>query len=972
MPSGLSRSGNPFRPDTAATLERDLRYRVMGEVRFDSGSRALYATDASNYRQVPIGVVIPRSVDDVVETVAVARRHGAPVLPRGGGTSLAGQCCNVAVVIDFSKYLNRIVAIDPQARTATVEPGCVLDSLREAAEEHHLTFGPDPATHSHNTLGGMIGNNSCGVHSVMAGRTADNVRALDILTYDGLRLRVGATTDEELARIVGDGGRRGQIYERMRALRDRYAQLIRDRFPTIPRRISGYGLDQLLPENGFNVARALVGTEGTCVTILRAELDLIPSPPCRSLLVLGYPDIAAAADQVGDLLRHRPIGLEGLDEVLTADMRKKRLHVELLDLLPEGGGWLLFETGGDTQGEADENARAVMGSLNGDKAPFMSLFSKKEDQDKIWEIRESGLGATANVPGEPLTWEGWEDAAVHPERLGDYLREFRALLRRYDYRAALYGHFGDGCVHTRIPFDLFTRKGIARYRDFVGEAADLVVRHGGSFSGEHGDGQSRAELLPKLYGPELVAAFQEFKEIWDPDNRMNPGKVVYPYRLDQNLRLGDGFRRSAPRTAFSFAGDQGSFVQATLRCVGVGNCRRLHGGVMCPSYMATHEEQHSTRGRARLLFEMVQGEVIADGWNSQAVHEALDLCLCCKGCKGDCPVNVDMATYKAEFHHHYYHRRLRPRAAYTLGLIHWWSRAAAYAPRLTNMVMQAPGLAGATRWLAGIHPRRRLPAFAIRSLQEEAARRGIRNSGKPRVVLFPDTFNNYFRPATGVAAIEVLEAAGFEVVVPLQPICCGRPLYAWGMLDLARRNLSGVIDKLYPYAAEGVPIVGLEPACLTTLIDELPGLFPNDHRARRIAEQSFPFPKFLTEHALASLPTFSGQALVHPHCYEQSVLGNAALKAVLGHMELDARFSSGCCGMAGSFGFEREHYDVSMACAEQTILPQLRQWPKDALVVSNGYSCREQIEQITGREALHLADLIKRVSSDTESKEQQA
>ncbi|HKS74287.1 MAG TPA: FAD-binding and (Fe-S)-binding domain-containing protein, partial [Terriglobales bacterium] len=642
----------------ARGLEAALAKNVQGEVRFDDGSRALYATDGSSYRQVPIGVVIPRDTDDVIATVSLAREFGAPILCRGGGTSLAGQCCNVAVVLDFSKYMAGILEVDPARRIARVQPGVICDHLRAAAERHHLTFGPDPATHDRCTLGGMIGNNSCGVHSVMAGKTDDNVEALDILTYDGLRMKVGATSPEELAQIIRDGGRRGEIYAGLKSLAERYGDLVRKRYPNIPRRVSGYNLNFLLPENDFQVARALVGSEGTCVTVLEATCRLVESPPARVLLVIAYPDIYQCADHVPEIMAHKPIGLEGIDDLLVEYTRRKGINSEGLGLLPEGGGWLLAEFGGQTAAEAEGQARHLMSALSHNSAaPKMRLFTDKRQIKRVWEVRESSLGAISHVPGEPLSWEGWEDSAVAPENLGRYLRDLRKLMNGYGYRGTLYGHFGHACVHNRTNFDMETKEGIAQYRKFVEEAADLVVSYGGSLSGEHGDGQSRAELLPRMFGPELVQAFNEFKAIWDPQWKMNPGKVVEPYKLDENLRLGAGYKPWDPATHFQFVDDHGSMAHAMLRCVGVGKCRHYEGGVMCPSFRVTREEEHSTRGRAHLLWEMVKGDVITDGWRDERVKESLDLCLACKGCKRDCPVGVDLATYKSEFLSHYYEGR---------------------------------------------------------------------------------------------------------------------------------------------------------------------------------------------------------------------------------------------------------------------------------------------------------------------------
>lgn len=734
-------------PVHTAALADELRRTIGGEVRFDNGSRALYATDASNYRQVPIGVVIPKSIDDVIATVAACKRHGAPVVSRGGGTSLAGQCCNVAVVIDMSKYLNRILELNPEQKYARVQPGCVLDDLRDAAEQHHLTFAPDPSTHSHNTLGGMIGNNSCGVHSVMGGKTVDNVIELDVLLYDGTRMAVGATDVPAFARIVAEGGRRAEIYTRLKNLCDEQAERIRGRYPKIPRRVSGYNLDELLPENGFNVARALVGSEGTCVVVLEAKVRLVDSPPARSLLVLGYPDVFGAGDHVPEVLAHNPIGLEGIDDRLVADMKAIGLHAENIRLLPDGGGWLLAEFGGKDKTESDARAAACMEALKqAGNPPSMKLFDDPEQERMIWKVRESGLGATAHVPNKKITWEGWEDAAVPPDKVGAYLRDFRKLLERFGYACDLYGHFGQGCIHTRIDFDLESQEGIHNFHLFLNQAADLVVGYGGSLSGEHGDGQSKAEFLPKMFGDELVQAFREFKSIWDPDGKMNPGKIVDAYLPTENLRLGADHKPAQPDTYFQYPKDNGRFSRVILRCVGIGNCRQQHSQTMCPSYRVTREEKHSTRGRARLLFETMRGEVIQSLWRSEEMKEALDLCLACKGCKGDCPVNVDMATYKAEFLAHYYRGRLRPRQAYAFGRIDRWAALASYAPGLANRLAQSPGLDGLIKTLAGIAPQRRIPQFAQETFRDWFERRPKHNNGRPPVMLWPVRSTTTFIP----------------------------------------------------------------------------------------------------------------------------------------------------------------------------------------------------------------------------------
>ena len=949
-----------------AALAAELAQRVAGEVRFDTGARAAYSADASNYRQIPIGVVIPRSIEDIVATLDICREHGAPILPRGGGTSQNGQCVNVAVVIDTSKYLNRVLAVDPVARTARVEPGVVCDTLRDAAEQHALTFGPDPATHSRCTLGGMIGNNSCGAHSVMAGKTVDNIDSLDIITCDGLRLTVGPTSEEELVRIIRAGGRRGEIYGRLRALRDKYADLIRARFPKIKRRVSGYNLDQLLPENGFNVARALVGTEGTCVITLAATTHLVPSPQARVLLVLGYSDIYAAGDAVPEILPFKPIATEGLDERIIGDLRERGLRLDDIALLPPGNAWIMIEFGAATVDAASVQAAALITHYAGKPtSPSSWLITDPALCERIWTIRETAASASALTihPGQPDPMVGWEDAAVDPLRLGDYLREFQALVDRHGYETSLYGHFGDGCIHARITFDTRSAAGIRTWRGFLRSAAELVVKYGGSLSGEHGDGQAKAEFLPIMYGEELMRAFREFKAIWDPDNRMNPGKVIDAYRVDENLRYGPDYQPIQPPTQFAFASREGlGFTRAIERCVGMGKCRAHAGGVMCPSYRATREERYSTRGRARLLAEMLRGEIVRDGWRSEAVREALDLCLACKGCKSDCPTHTDMATYKAEVLHHHYLGRLRPVQAYPMGLISRWARLAALAPRVVNLLTAMPGLSTLLKFAGGVARQRSIPRFARRTFRAWFRQRRTTPTAaasRGKIILWADTFNNHFQPGSAAAAVEVLEALGYTVTVPQQHLCCGRPLYDFGMLATARGYLREILDALQADIRAGVPVIGLEPACVSVFRDELLNLFPDDALARRLSAQVYLFSDFLMKVADWDAPQLGGEALVHGHCHQKSLSGMAAEMALLKRLGIRARtVESGCCGMAGAFGFNPRHYAVSVKIGEAALLPAVRAADQNTMIVASGYSCREQIAQLTERNALHIAEVV--------------
>lgn len=928
---------------------------------FDAGARHLYATDASSYRQVPIGVVRPRTVDELIATVSICHEHRTPVTMRGAGTSLAGQATNVAVIIDCSRHLDRIHGIDPEARTATVEPGVVLDDLQRAAGVHGLAFGPDPSTSNRCTIGGMIGNNACGVHSVVAGRTADNVEAMDIVLSDGTRLWTGPTTEEELDALAVRGDRIGQLHRALRDIRDRHADEVRAGFPGIPRRVSGYNLDELLPENGFHLGRALVGTEGTCAVVAGVRLNLVPLPPHRALTVLAYPTLGAAGDDVPRVLEAGPVGLEGIDREVVDGVARTRLGLDPTELLPAGEAWLVAEFGAGTPEEAAA-AAARFEEASGSYAST-SVVTDPAAQATVWKVRKAGLGATTYPVGRGAPrMPGWEDAAVPPGRVGDYLRDLEGLFREHGLDAAVYGHFGDGCVHAKIGFDHSTSEGVATYRRFVEEAADVVAGYGGSLSGEHGDGQARGELLTRMYGAELVGAFRAFKAAFDPDGRMNPGKVVDARPLDADLRLHHPERWHQPATRFAYPADDGSFAQAAARCVGVGACRRDDGaGTMCPSYMVTHEEQHSTRGRARLLFEMLQPDSELDGWRDEHVREALDLCLSCKACSSECPVSVDMATYKAEFLHHHYEGRIRPRVAYATGLVPWLARLGGAAPGLGNAVLSLPWVERVVQQLGGTDPRRPLPRLASRGFAASYRRRGTRRPGGRPVTLLADTFTDRFEPEVGVAAVEVLEDAGLRVELPDGWACCGRPLYDRGMLDLATRLAERMVRMLSAPGARDRPIVVLEPSCLSVLRDELASLLPDDPDARAVAGRARSLGEVL-DGAGYQPGRLDRRVVYHGHCHHEAVIGTAPDVALLRATGADVDvLDAGCCGLAGAFGYERgEHYDVSVAAGERVLAPAVRRADPDDLVITDGFSCRSQIGHLVpDRAGLHLAQALR-------------
>ncbi|WP_189973191.1 FAD-binding and (Fe-S)-binding domain-containing protein [Streptomyces avidinii] len=980
--------------------------------------------DASNYRRVPVGVVAPRDAEDVAAALAVCAGAGVPVVPRGGGTSIAGQATGVGVVLDLTRHMNALVSVDPAARTAVVQPGLVLDRLRDAVRPYGLTFGPDPSTHARCTLGGMIGNNACGAHSVAWGTTADNVTELAVAAYGGTAHRIGTGwtgAPDGLRELVT--AHLGLLRTGMRPV----GMPPVGKAPAFSRRISGYGgLDALLPEHGVQLARAFCGSEGTLGVVTEAVVRLVEAPPAPVLAVLGYADESAAADAAAGLLPYGPLTVEGMAEDLVGDRGSAGSGAPAL---PRGRAWLFVEM-------PDEGgARALLRAAD----PLdVTVVTDPAAQRALWRIREDAAGTATRMPDGRMAWPGWEDCAVPPARLGAYLREFRALLAAHGLRGSPYGHFGEGCVHVRIDFDLVSAAGVARFRAFSGELADLVVAHGGSLSGEHGDGQARAELLPKMYGAEVVRLFGAYKDVWDPAGGMNPGMLVRPARLDENLRF-------AVLPATSFAGE-------VARCVGVAKCRTTEPGgtgVMCPSYRVTGEERHSTRGRARLLHEMLAGEIVTDGWRSAEVAEALDLCLGCKGCRSDCPVGVDMAAYKAEFLHRHWAGRIRPLSHYTLGGLPAWLR-------LISRLRAAGAVNAAARLLPvtvpGLAPERALPELARRPFTRGTGRRPGEGGGGaadgsppgrgtapgpgltpapgpapvpgavpgagpapvpgagsgpgpgpgsgpgpapapgpgpapvgsgpvpgagpgpgpapgagpapgpvpvpgPAVTLWPDTFTEYLAPEAGHAALRVLRAAGLDVSVPRGGrVCCGLTYVSTGRLDRARRVLRRTLDTVGEVPG---PVTVLEPSCAAALRTDLPALLPDDPRAARLAAAVRTFAETLEEYAPDWRPPRLDRAVVgQTHCHQHAVLGDGPDRRLRERAGLVGGLSGGCCGLAGNFGFEPGHHEVSVACAEEQLLPSLRAAPQDAVIQADGFSCRTQIAQLGGVRARHLAELL--------------
>ena len=957
-----------------AELAVELSGGVRGEVDFTDAARALYTSDASNYRQVPLGVVYPQSKEDIVATVSVCRSSGHPVLMRGAGTSQNGQCVNAAVIVDCSRFMNKVLSIDAENGIADIEPGVVCDQLKLAAAEFGLTFGPDPATHSRCTLGGMIGNNSCGPHSMLAGKTVENVIELDVITSDGVELTLGPTTDADIQRHSLRNDRTGEIYRELKTLVDAHARLIREKYPNIKRRVSGFNLDQLLPENGFNLARALVGTEGTCVSVVGARVQLITDPACKRLLVLGFEDIFQAGDCVGEILPFSPIAMEGLDWAIVGGLIERGRLLEEVALLPRGKAWILTEIAADDEKSLQQSVQQFASAMQSNEHVLeCKIIDQAAEVAQLWSIREQGASATALSldPSQPDPVVGWEDTAVDPLQLGDYLREFHALVARYGYKTSLYGHFGDGCIHARISFDTRTEEGVRQWRSFSNEIARTVVKYGGSLSGEHGDGQAKAEFLPIMYGDELVAAFEKFKTIWDPDSVMNPGKVVKPYRMDENLRLGVDYQTPVIDTVMKFADDAGGLGRSLERCVGMGKCRATTGP-MCPTYQASMEERFSTRGRAHLLHELHRGNVIGAGVDDEDVNESLVHCLSCKACKTACPTRVDIAAYKSEYMSQRYQQRKRPLSHSAIGRLGDRLPLMARFVGLLNMAARMPLFGRTVNRVLGFDTKRKLPLLApvsfrkrLQGLMDELPCQPGENfwwfgrqDGK-QVVLWLDSFNCYYKPQVSEAALRVLVQQGFCVGIAKSTFCCGRPLYEYGLLTEAKERLQNILDSFHVHLPVDTDVIVLEPSCLSVFRDELINLHGEKEAAVDLAARTRTLADFLEAHEIYPDKP-SGKALLHLHCHHKSLDRAAAEQRYLQRcFETVEEPEQGCCGMAGVFGYQKQTRALSRKIFARNLGPAVEHMPEGLTLVSNGFSCHEQLNDLSAVQSLHVAEVIE-------------
>ncbi len=960
-----------------AALAASLRAAIAGEVDTSARRRAEYSSDASNYRVVPQVVVYPRDADDVLAVHAISRETGTPLTMRGGGTSVAGNSIGPGIVLDTTRHMNQILDIDVEAKTARVQPGVVLSVLQERVAAHGLRFGPDPSTSTRATFGGLIGNNACGPHAVAFGKTSDNVISLDLVDGAGRRFTAHADGTDAMPGL-------GELVSAN-------LSLIRTEFGRFGRQVSGYSLEHLLPENGAHVARFLAGSEGTLATILEATVQLVDVPHARLMGVFAYTDMASAADAVVPMLAHKPQAIEGLDARLVARVAGAKGDQAVPDL-PDGAGWLFVEMGADTADEVEE----AMAALAADAGTgTYRIVRDPVETARLWAIRADGAGLSGRSEDGAECWPGWEDAAVPPANLGAYLREFDEVMERHGVTGQPFGHFGDGCIHVRLDIPLQhdpSQPGGAALRAFMEDAAELVTRHGGSLSGEHGDGRARSELLPTMYSPEAIALFGQIKALFDPNGLLNPGVMVDPAPLDRDLR-----RPAAPRTpgvGHAFTHDHGDLTEAVHRCTGVGKCRAdsigQGSGFMCPSYAATGDEKDVTRGRARVLQDAINGSLIG-GLSAPEVRESLDLCLSCKACSADCPSGVDMAAYKSEVLYRTYKGKFRPMGHYSIGWLPLWMKFIGWVPWLVNGVMGVGWLRRLILPIAGLDKRRSLPRFAGKPFHRSEFAKSRRAGGANvagadaaaadsrsadirgnTVVLWADSFTDGLSPEVPTAIVRVLEDAGLRVLVTAGDACCGVTWISTGQLDGAKKRLTHLLEVLGPFAVNGIPIIGVEPSCTAVLRGDLVELLPQDPRAHAVAAATFTLAEVLTGRAPVKprdgwqVPSLDGvTAVVQPHCHQYSVMGYTADRDLLARAGATVTEASGCCGLAGNWGYESGHYDVSRQIAENSLLPALRdagltqgEAPEGVFYVADGVSCRTQAAAFEDVQGLHLAQLL--------------
>ena len=953
--------------DTRSLVD-ELQRRVAGEVRFDEMTRVLYSTDASIYQIEPIGVVIPRDADDVVAVIETANRYGVPVLPRGGGTSLAGQTVGHAVVIDFSKYMRHIVEVNSEEGWVRTQPGIILDELNHYLQPYGVLFAPDPSTSNRSNVGGALGNNSCGAHSIVWGKTVDNVRDLDVVLSNGDAARFGVLNRAQLeARMHGEG-LESEVFRRLFDIGEANRDEILGRYPKIQRRVSGYNLDELVAAGDFNMARFVVGSEGTLVAITEATLRTVTRPKMKALGILHFNDLIESMEATVATLELDPAAVEHIGSLILRQARTNLQYARMMDFIegdPEA--ILVVEMVGESEAELEAKLDGLEERMKRGRLGYaIRRLTNPEQQSRVWEVRKAGLGLMMNVSGPAKPIPFVEDTAVAPEVLPQFIERFDRIVRGHGTTAGYYGHASVGCLHIRPLIDLKVESDVERMVSIATQISDLVLEFGGSMSGEHGDGLVRSGWNEKMFGSQVYNAFRDVKNAFDPKGIFNPGKIVDAPPMTENLRISPVYRTIELKTGFGYT-DEGDYAGAIEMCNGQGACRKVIGGTMCPSYMVTRDEEHSTRGRANALRAAMSGALPLDSLTSKRMYDVMDLCLECKGCKAECPSNVDMAKLKYEFLDKYYKANGHPIRNRIFGNIAALSRLGSFFAPLSNWSLKSAWIREMLDEYAGIDKRRLLPSFSSQTFtQWFRARGGSPKSAATRgqVVLFPDTFTNYNYPALGRAAVKVFEGLGYQVILPSSR-CCGRPMLSKGMMDQAQRNARFNVYRVYPYVQRGAKLVGLEPSCVLSFRDDYVDLLGGDAKAKTVSENTMLVEEFVLfaqqeQGAGAQFKDLSQKLLVHGHCHQKALVGTRptmqVLQTVLG---CDAEeIDSGCCGMAGSFGFEKEHYDISLKIGEQTLFPRIRNEADSIVIVAQGISCRQQIEHGTGRQAKHLVEIL--------------
>ena len=937
-------------------LYQALKARISGEVRFDKVSRLLYSTDASIYEIEPIGVVLPRTHEDVFAAMEITRDFGVPVLPRGGGTSLAGQTVGEAVVLDMSKYLNKVLQVNTEERWALVEPGVVQEQLNLHLKPMGYLFGPDTSTANRATLGGMIGNNSAGSHSILYGKTIDHVLETHVVLSSGEQRVFREIPFAEAAQIAALEGRVAEIVEANRAEIDR-------RFPKIQRRVSGYNLDEFVRNGKFNLSKLVVGSEGTLAAVHQAKVRIEPRPAATALCVVHFKDIVDSIRATDVILPFNPSAIELVDDLILNLARSSLELSRQMDFIDGSpGAILLVEFYGETQNELRSRVESLEAALKRENLGYAYVRSfDAADQTRIWKLRKAGLGLLLGMKGERKPIAFVEDCAVDPSKLSEFFVRFREVIHKYDTTAGYYGHASVGCLHIRPLINTKDRRDIQVMKDMTDEIADLVMEFGGGMSGEHGDGLARSHLNEKLFGRQIYKAFQDVKLAFDPGYRMNPGKIVNAPPMTENLRYGEKYNTIFLNTHYDFS-REGGLATAVELCNGAGVCRKKNEGTMCPSYMVTLEDQHSTRGRANYMREILSGKVDASEFSGSSLYEVLDLCLECKGCKAECPSNVDMAKLKYEFLAHYNEKNGTPLRSKVFARIHSFGKMASKWPRFANTLMERPFVRKILDRYLGIDARRKLPPIAPQTFESWFKKRNRSAIAAPvgKVVLFHDTFLDFNYPEIGKAATTLLEAAGYEVALANRK-CCGRPMISKGLPEEARANAAFNVNQLGSFVERGYSIVGCEPSCILTFRDEYPDLLKGAS-VKSVADASFLLEEFIVRENKAgrwklSFKKQQNKALIHGHCHEKALIGSRFLKETIALAYDVEEIDSGCCGMAGSFGFEKEHYDISIAIGQRRLFPAVAQQP-NAVVVAPGVSCRQQVEHATGRKALHPAEAL--------------